>query len=189
MQTFLPSPSFSESASVLDNKRLGKQRVETLQIMSTLVGGYKVIDHKVIGYRIEPADEELNHVEQEIPITEPLPIEDWYCVQTDTVGWQNHPAVLMWKGYEPALLEYQYAICYEWHIMRGFNDSCLRKTINLLYGPGSWALIEPSEPFWLGDEAFHLGHQSNLLRKNPEWYRPMFPKGLRDDLPYFWPTD
>ncbi|MFN7881952.1 MAG: pyrimidine dimer DNA glycosylase/endonuclease V, partial [bacterium] len=33
MQTFLPSPSFAESARILDNKRLGKQRVECKQIL------------------------------------------------------------------------------------------------------------------------------------------------------------
>lgn len=36
MQTFLPYPDFSQSASVLDCQRLGKQRVETMQIMKVL---------------------------------------------------------------------------------------------------------------------------------------------------------
>lgn len=36
MQTFLPYESFSESARVLDNRRLGKQRVETLQLLAAL---------------------------------------------------------------------------------------------------------------------------------------------------------
>jgi hypothetical protein len=36
MQTFLPYSSFMKSARVLDNKRLGKQRVECLQILQTL---------------------------------------------------------------------------------------------------------------------------------------------------------
>lgn len=36
MQTFLPYADFTKSASVLDNKRLGKQRVETLQILKSL---------------------------------------------------------------------------------------------------------------------------------------------------------
>jgi hypothetical protein len=37
MQTFLPYPSFAESARVLDGPRLGKQRVETLQILRALL--------------------------------------------------------------------------------------------------------------------------------------------------------
>lgn len=38
MQTFLPYPDFALSAEVLDDKRLGKQRVEVLQILNTLSG-------------------------------------------------------------------------------------------------------------------------------------------------------
>lgn len=37
MQTFLPYFSFKESAGCLDNKRLGKQRVEVLQILNCLL--------------------------------------------------------------------------------------------------------------------------------------------------------
>lgn len=45
MQTFLPYVKFASSARVLDNKRLGKQRVETLQIMRALVEGVGWINH------------------------------------------------------------------------------------------------------------------------------------------------
>lgn len=45
MQTFLPYPDFEESAFSLDTKRLGKQRVETLQIMSALLTGRGWINH------------------------------------------------------------------------------------------------------------------------------------------------
>jgi len=38
MQTFLPYASFKDSAAVLDDRRLGKQRVECLQILQTLCG-------------------------------------------------------------------------------------------------------------------------------------------------------
>jgi hypothetical protein len=37
MQTFLPYPRFDASAAALDDQRLGKQRVETLQILRALV--------------------------------------------------------------------------------------------------------------------------------------------------------
>ena len=36
MQTFLPYPGFAESAAALDAKRLGKQRVEALQVLRAL---------------------------------------------------------------------------------------------------------------------------------------------------------
>lgn len=47
MQTFLPYRSFESSARVLDQARLGKQRVETLQIMTALVTGKGWIHHPV----------------------------------------------------------------------------------------------------------------------------------------------
>lgn len=55
MQTFLPLPSFRGSAAVLDNKRLGKQRVECKQILLCL--GVPVGDHKPgrKGWRNHPA--------------------------------------------------------------------------------------------------------------------------------------
>jgi Pyrimidine dimer DNA glycosylase len=48
MQTFLPCPGFTDSARVLDVRRLGKQRVETIQLLRALtVAGY--------GWRHHPA--------------------------------------------------------------------------------------------------------------------------------------
>ena len=38
MQTFLPYASFRQSAKVLDRQRLGKQRVEGMQILQCLLG-------------------------------------------------------------------------------------------------------------------------------------------------------
>ena len=38
MQTFLPYSNFEESLKCLDNKRLGKQRVEAWQVLKTLRG-------------------------------------------------------------------------------------------------------------------------------------------------------
>jgi len=39
MQTFLPYPDFRASLDCLDNKRLGKQRVEALQLINALERG------------------------------------------------------------------------------------------------------------------------------------------------------
>jgi hypothetical protein len=38
MQTFLPYPSYEQTAKCLDMRRLGKQRVEGLQILNVLLG-------------------------------------------------------------------------------------------------------------------------------------------------------
>ncbi len=42
-------------------------------------------------------------------------------------------------------------------------------------------------PPWLGDPALHRSHQPSLLRKDPEFYRPLFGPDVPDDLPYVWP--
>ena len=49
MNTFLPYPSFEQSVRVLDNKRLGKQRVEALQLLNVLTDPTKK------GWRNHPA--------------------------------------------------------------------------------------------------------------------------------------
>ena len=49
MQTFLPYASFERSARVLDVRRLGKQRVETLQVFRALhVAGYGWRHHPTV---------------------------------------------------------------------------------------------------------------------------------------------
>lgn len=48
MQTFLPYPDFGATAAVLDPRRLGKQRVEALQVLRALtVPGYGWRHHPV----------------------------------------------------------------------------------------------------------------------------------------------
>ena len=41
VNTFIPYPDFNECAKVLDNKRLGKQRVEAKQILDIITGKSK----------------------------------------------------------------------------------------------------------------------------------------------------
>lgn len=49
MQTFLPYPDFKLSAVCLDNKRLGKQRVEAFQILQALLtSGYGWKNHPAV---------------------------------------------------------------------------------------------------------------------------------------------
>lgn len=98
-------------------------------------------------------------------------------------GWQNHPCTNQWRSYLGYLVKYQEAVCHEWTSVRGYKDTCLQKTYDLVRG-----LVLPSDPPpWLGDEQFHLSHQSNLIRKDPEHYGPLFPD-VPDDLEYVWPS-
>jgi hypothetical protein len=143
MQTFLPYSDFGWSASVLDNKRLGKQRVENLQIMKALT----------------------------------LP----------EYGWKNHPAVKMWRNHVSDLYRYQVAICAEWTEVRGFKDTCLVKTKDIMLA-ADMGLENDDEPAWLGLTELHRSHRSNLVRKNPAFYAPRFEVDLPDNLDYVWPV-
>jgi hypothetical protein len=95
-------------------------------------------------------------------------------------GWRNHPAVNMWRGYEPALAMYGAAICSEW-IQRGYNDTQLSWFLERM--PANEYIVLPP---WLGDERVHISHQSNLIRKDSDYYSPLF-EGVSDDVPYYWP--
>ena len=149
MQTFLPDRDFAVSAAVLDDRRLGKQRVEALQVIRAL--------------------------------TRP------------TYGWQHHPAVRMWRGYEEALGCYALTMCAEW-CRRSFADTCARTIAEDLAAAGVPVPPRPQAelgragllPPWLGDEAFHRSHRSALLRKDPSHYGARLG-GVPPDLPYVWP--
>lgn len=93
LQTFLPYPSFTQSAYCLDNKRLGKQRVEARQILVALDSSY---------YSKAFPDRELPH-------------KAWIS------SWAKHPAVKMWDGFEVALIRYGNAVIREW-VRRGFKN-------------------------------------------------------------------
>lgn len=142
MQTFLPYPSFHDSARALDLPRLGKQRVETFQLLKA----------------------------QTIP----------------DYGWRHHPAAKMWNGYLPALVAYGLAVTDAW-IEAGRADTTRPKLLAFAPEVDGVAQERLDLPPWLGDEAFHLSHRSNLLRKDPEFYRERFGN-IPDDLPYIWPT-
>lgn len=96
-------------------------------------------------------------------------------------GWRKHPAAAMWRGHAPALAMYGVFICQEWRD-RGYRDTMLDGFCEQ-YLPHADAIQFPS---WLGDEAFHASHRSNLLRKDHNFYsRWGWTEPL--DLPYIWP--
>lgn len=131
MQTFLPYADFEQSAAVLDRARLGKQRVECLQLLKG--------------------------------------------------QWANHSTSKMWRDSEFHLATYAQVVCIEWR-RRGYKDTVLDKIAELVKSRPLGADF----PIWFGDPDFHLAHQSNLVRKNPEYYRKYFPE-VPDNLPYIWP--
>jgi len=149
MQTFLPVPDFEDGARLLDSPRLGKQRVETLQILRAL----------------------------ELP----------------DYGWANHPAVLMWRGRTPALVAYGLAMVRVWR-ERGFGDSTHAQIAEfapeVVGVPQTELAAAGLLPSWVGDDALHRSHRSNLMAKDPAFYRPRFAELFGPepaDLPYIWP--
>jgi len=168
MQTFLPYPNFSLSANVLDIKRLGKQRVESLQILKVLKQGQWTCPNC-------PG-----------PVTHFNPYKTGYhCYNCEAplkkTAWYNHPAVQMWKGYESGLMIYLKEMWIRWTTL-GYEDTCWEKALGI-WGYNDLALL----PDWIGNDRFHLSHQSNLLRKNHEHYSQYFV-GVPDNLPYVWPS-
>lgn len=101
-----------------------------------------------------------------------------------SAGWQNHPAVKMWRGYEYALCDYGIRICREW-IDRGYNDNCmseLKLDLEVVKMRGGELKLPP----WYSNHLFHASHRANLLRKDFAHYSQF---GWVEDptMPYYWP--
>lgn len=162
----MPYPSFKQSAECLDYRRLGKQRVECLQLLKALQIGPYICSECREPYPNDPCCGGMG-----IPIKTP---------------WYNHPAVQQWKGYEIALMEYLYAMCHEWTANRGYKDTCWVKAIEVGPSPANVG-VKTKMPPWLGNERFHSSHRAALLLKNPHWYQRF---GWKESpcINYVWPT-
>ena len=117
-------------------------------------------------------------------------VEAWqiYLALTkENSGWQNHPIVKMWKGYEHSLLTYGIIICEEWR-ERGYKDSLWNKFMEEIYQREIIKKEEYILPKWLGNRKFHSAMRSNLLRKDKEYYSK-FGWKEKDNLPYHWIKD
>lgn len=139
MQTFLPCLSFEASAQYLDRVRLNKQRVEASQILDVLM--------------------ELRMRQR---------AQHRRASTASVIPWENHPAVVMWEGYEHALCRYGMQMCIE-HRRRGYQDSLLGKFIRTQESLGS---LITDDPWWLTpDGVICQVHQALLHRKNTVYYK------------------
>jgi hypothetical protein len=178
MQTFLPEYSFTESARALDNKRLGKQRVETLQLLQAIARGPTCVKSK-------------NGVDKEVK-----------------TPWYNHPACKMWHGFESQLIRYGQIICEEWKSrgfrdtcyekITAMGEQILTSKQRKIAEIETAELLEHAQsitehefadkiihPHWYTKELVE-SHRSNLIRKNSEFYRPKWLETL-EGLEYHWP--
>ena len=104
------------------------------------------------------------------------------CLNLVRGGWKNHPASKMWQGYEYALCEYS-LVGLEVLKERGKDYPHHRETFLEIQRN----YPDTGLPPWIGDEAFHASHRSNLLRKNIDYYS-QFGWTEPTDLEYIWPS-
>lgn len=97
-------------------------------------------------------------------------------------GWFNHPAAQMWLRYVDFLEFYRAMAIAEW-VSRGYRNTLVPNS------PFQDESVVPPglKPWWYGDPAFHMSHQSNLIRKDPAFYSAKFPD-VSHFLPYVWPS-
>ena len=89
-------------------------------------------------------------------------------------GWENHPAVKMWRGHTNALKLY-YNLCLDEWINRGYKNNMHKMKIS-----GKIAY-----PRWFGRDEFHAAHRGNMLRKDYSYYS-QYGWSEPPDLPYLW---
>jgi len=94
------------------------------------------------------------------------------------IAWCNHPAVLMWRGYERELCVYGLTMCTEW-LRRGYKDN-----LSEIFREGLLS-AQDKVPVWYGNEKIYRSHRSKLLEKNKDHYSKYFTE--EEGLPYYWP--
>ena len=162
MQTFLPYPDLLKSLMVLDYRRLGKQRVETKQLL------------KSMAYAGYATTETVNLKNLFVNTEWENKIDEIFGVNYK--GWANHPARIMWQRNPGALAVYHDLSIIAW-VRRGYKNSMLPLSV-----AGKHRL-----PEWFGNEEFHASHRSNLLRKDPVWYGN-YEWTESPDMEYVWPV-
>lgn len=121
--------------------------------------------------------------------------------KSKTGGWKNHPAVLMWKGFERGLWNYIQIMIYEAK-NRGIKTENNEKNLNTLKDQcwEDWGNEKPS--FWNNEIEVHrviITHRVNLFKKDPLYYAkyqsavdspynaPCCPD-RKEPCKYYWPT-
>lgn len=183
MNTFLTYPNIQQTARSLDSKRLGKQRLETLQLLNTMVG-CKLVAEKGINLtdwrKVKLSG--LSKGEREIVKKRRLALARKKS-SLKLKGWVNHPARLVWVGHEKALARYGLIICKEWE-RRGYVEN-IAPHIAVL----SSHFPDTGWPDWVFDPNAHLlmrqslrfkevVDNAKLVAKGKEavwWYRDQWP--------------
>jgi hypothetical protein len=159
MQTFLPYSNTWATAKCLDNKRLGKQRVECKQILLTL--GIDVGEH-----RGTPLSRWRNHPAIRMWRGHELYLAEYAEVMC--IEWLR-------RGFRDSLKpQFQ-------DVVASLNETKIGSRRFFFTSPGT-------APNWIGYDRLHATHRSNLLRKDRQHYG-QFGWQEPADLPYWWPVE
>lgn len=140
MQTFLPYPDIRKSLQVLDNKRLGKQRVEAYQIISAITGRKKLDGTPYKGWINHPCSVMWRNYVPALKYYMNECISEW-----ESRGFKNN----MKKEEVPETFEYPF-----WFGDSRFHDShksnLLKKDVEF-YSQYNWE-VNPDNPYIWTDE-------------------------------------
>ena len=156
VNTFLIDKDFATSATLLDPKRLGKQRVEAFQILNLLLALRAIAHHLNTSFPTleDPLAEKKEWIKLLVRIYKTRPDLPEY-----RLGFVYHPAVVMWMNYEVALAKYINVHIDEW-IKRGYKNTMDKYLLDESY------FIQPK---WLTNE-FIKRHKGSLMVKAPAYY-------------------
>jgi len=161
MQTFLPYPDLADSVLCLDNKRLGKQRVEAMQILNVLEGRRQ-------GWKHHPAVKMWTGHTEALHLYKDICITEWI-----DRGFNNTMDLTSrYMAKAPYIDIIRVTRVGYMHAMLNPRTNRLRQSYLVF-------------PKWWGGE-IHATHRSNLLRKDAAHYS-QFNWGEPNDLPYHWP--
>lgn len=162
MQTFLPHPDFRWSARDLDDKRLGKQRVETFQILRSLYG---VID----GWKNHPATRMWRGYSDALVVYGRVVCRVWVSRGFSDTCEQSIRAFASNLG--------QSDVAVDDHFLNMANPTRIIMAERGITMP----------PFLLGKSSvdFHNSHKGTLYEKDPEFYPKAWSIYAREIL---WPV-
>ena len=133
MQTFLPFADFAQSAKVLDRQRLGKQRVETLQLLKAIT------DPNAKGWRNHPCAKQWSgHVDSLVAYGVAI-CDEWIArgyndtcrdkILAFTTGQQTTPA---WLGNDAIHASHRGVLLHKnpnWYQQCGWDDQPVESVI------------------------------------------------------------
>lgn len=97
-------------------------------------------------------------------------------------GWKNHPAVRMWRCFEPALVDYTLNACQAW-CNRGYADTITDKIFEEF---PEWVDAQVIYPSWTHRPDVLASHKAMLYHKDPSHYIDF--SGYAHITDYVWPV-